>query len=114
MSLTLYIGNKAYSSWSLRPWILMKQLGIPFDDVVIPLDRGSTTVDIQRHSPTGKVPVLATDGIVIWETLAIVEFLAERFPRFWIPDQIVFVDQIPLTSVGKFDKRALRGTPPVT
>jgi glutathione S-transferase len=80
MSLTLYIGNKAYSSWSLRPWLLMKQLGIPFDDVVIPLDQATTAVDIQRHSPTGKVPALATDGIVIWETLAIVEYLAERYP----------------------------------
>jgi glutathione S-transferase len=80
MSLTLYIGNKAYSSWSLRPWILMKQLGIPFEDVVIPLDHATTAMDIQRHSPTGKVPALATDSIVVWETLAIVEFLAERFP----------------------------------
>ena len=81
MELTLYIVNKAYSSWSMRPWLLLRHFEIPFEDVVIPMDSPTTSVDIQRHSPTGKLPALAADGIVVWESLAIVEFLAERFPE---------------------------------
>lgn len=80
MSTRLYIGNKAYSSWSLRPWILMTHFGVPFEEVVIPLDQPTTRDDILRHSPTGRVPALATDGLVIWESLAIVEYLADEHP----------------------------------
>lgn len=81
MRLHLYIGNKAYSSWSLRPWILMTQLGIPFDETVIPLYEPTSHVELLRLGPTGKVPVLHADEIVIWESLAIFEFLAESFPQ---------------------------------
>ena len=80
MSTRLYIGNKAYSSWSLRPWILMTHFGLPFEEVVIPLDQPTTQIDILRHSPTGRVPALATDGLVIWESLAILEYLADTHP----------------------------------
>jgi len=80
VTLHLTIGNKSYSSWSLRPWILLKQFGIPFDETVIPLDQPSTRADIAAASPTGKVPALRADGIVVSESLAIMEFVAELFP----------------------------------
>ena len=84
----LYIGNKNYSSWSMRPWVLMRQAGIPFDEVIVRFDSFEPGSQFKRAlaglSPTGKVPVLETelDGRrqVIWDTLAIAEHLAERFP----------------------------------
>jgi glutathione S-transferase len=85
----LYIGNKNYSSWSMRPWLLMTQLGLQFEEVKLSLDlrEGSPfrTV-IARVSPAGRVPVLVDDdGFAVWDSLAIVEYLAERFPakRIW-------------------------------
>ncbi len=85
MPLKLLIGNKAYSSWSLRPWILMTELGITFDEKVVPLFQDDTDRKIRKISPSGKVPALVDDGLVIWESLAIFEYLAERFPkkRIW-------------------------------
>ncbi len=80
MRLHLVIGNKAYSSWSLRPWILLKHFDIPFDETVIPMYRPTTRAEMLAHGPTGKVPVLKADGMAIWETLAILEFIAEAFP----------------------------------
>lgn len=80
MAWTLTIGNKAYSSWSMRPWILMRHLGIPFAEEVVPLDQADTGTEIRRRSPAGRVPVLSADGTAVWESLAIIEFLAERFP----------------------------------
>jgi glutathione S-transferase len=77
----LVIGDKNYSSWSMRPWVLMKHAGIPFDEVLIELDRPDTAKRIREHSPSGKVPCLVTDdGQSIWESLAIFETLAERYP----------------------------------
>ncbi len=81
MSLTLVIGNKNYSSWSLRAWIAMAASGIAFDEVFIPLSLPDTKERIKRHSPAGKVPVLIDGDAVIWESLAILEHLAERFPK---------------------------------
>lgn len=81
MALTLVIGNKNYSSWSMRPWIALKAAGIAFDEVVIPLYTGD--VDKQRllaYSPAGKVPILVDDATTVWDSLAIIEYLAERFP----------------------------------
>lgn len=80
----LYIGNKNYSSWSMRPWVLMRQLGIPFDEVMLRFDSfdagSSFKTRISALSPTGKVPVLVDQDLAIWDTLAIAEYLAERFP----------------------------------
>ena len=90
MSPRLFIGNKAYSSWSMRPWMVMTHFGLPFEEMVIPLDQPTTQVDILRHSPTGKVPALAVDGLVIWESLAIMEYLADappRGPAIWPTDR---------------------------
>ena len=81
MSLTLVIGNKRYSSWSLRPWLAMRQFGIPFEEIRIPLDEPGTKAAILAHSPSGRVPCLIDGDVSVWETLAIVEYLAERFPE---------------------------------
>ncbi len=81
MSLKLLIGNKNYSSWSLRPWIAMKAAGIDFDEEVIPLYEPGSREQVLKHSPAGKLPVLIDGDVVIWESLAILEYLAEKFPR---------------------------------
>ncbi len=92
MALQLYIGNKNYSSWSMRPWVLMKQAGIPFDEVMVRFDSfdpdSAFKARLRAVSPLGQVPVLVDDGLAIWDTLAIVEYLAERFPdkRLWPED----------------------------
>lgn len=80
MSLTLFIGNKAYSSWSLRPWLLMRALDIPFTEVVMPLYVDGSREKMLREGPTGKVPLLRDDDFAVWDSLAIVEYLAEKFP----------------------------------
>ena len=88
MALTLVIGNKNYSSWSFRPWIAMKVAGIPFDEVVISLDATDFKPRVSKISGTGKVPALDDNGIHVWESLAILEYLAERFPaaKLWPAD----------------------------
>jgi glutathione S-transferase len=82
MALTLVIGNKNYSSWSLRPWLLLKGTGLPFEEVNVPLY--TDAADKQRildYAPSGKVPILVDDGVTVWDSLAIIEYLAERFPQ---------------------------------
>lgn len=92
MALQLYIGNKNYSSWSMRTWVLLTQAGIAFEEVMVrfdSLDAGSAFKNtIGRINPVGKVPVLVDDGFAVWDTLAIAEYLAERFPehRLWPAD----------------------------
>ena len=80
MTLHLYIANKAYSSWSLRPWILLTEFGIPFDETVIPMYRPDTRAAMLAVSPNGKMPSLHDGDIVVPESLAIVEFIAEARP----------------------------------
>ena len=82
----LYIGNKNYSSWSLRPWILLRQLNIPFAEHLRLLAdgaSGSSWSEYRRFSPSGKVPCLLADGIAVWDSLAIAEFVAERHAGAW-------------------------------
>lgn len=80
----LYIGNKNYSSWSMRPWVLLKQAGIPFEEVMVRFDSfaadSSFKKTINAVTPTGKVPVLVDGDLVVWDTLAIAEYVAEQFP----------------------------------
>jgi len=80
MALTLVIGNKNYSSWSLRPWIAMKVCGIGFEETVIPLYEPGSRERILAVSPTGKVPALIDGDIRVWESLAILDYLAEGWP----------------------------------
>ena len=81
MSLTLIIGNKKYSSWSLRPWFYLKHHGIPFDEIRIPLYQEDSKKRILSYSPSGKVPLLIDGETRIWDSLAILEYLAELYPK---------------------------------
>lgn len=78
--LTLYIGNKNYSSWSFRPWIALTAAGIPFEEVLIPFDFPAGNPRFFEVSPTGRVPVLHHGSVRVWESLAIIEYVAELFP----------------------------------
>jgi glutathione S-transferase len=86
--LTLVIGDKRLSSWSFRPWLALKTAGIAFEEVTIRLGRPDTAERIRAYSPAGRVPVLTGDGATVWESLAICEWAAERFPqaRLWPAD----------------------------
>lgn len=75
----LVIANKLYSSWSLRPWLLLRELGVSFEEIVIPLDQPDTKASILRHSPAGRVPVLLDGDVTIWESISILEYAADRF-----------------------------------
>ena len=85
----LIMGNKNYSSWSFRPWLAMTEGGIDFDETVSPFDEPNHNKHFMAFSPVGRVPVLKHDGLVLWESLAIMEYLADAFPdaRLW-PDAI--------------------------
>lgn len=80
MPMKLVIGNKAYSSWSMRPWLLMRGLEIPFDEVVLPLYEPATTTALVGYGAAGKVPILVDGDVTVWDSLAIIEYVAERFP----------------------------------
>ena len=79
----LYIANKNYSSWSLRPWLLMQRLGIAFQERLVPFSPGSNWAQFRRFSPTGRVPCLRDDDCYVWDSLAITEYLAERHAGVW-------------------------------
>src|ERR1700730_11994155 len=81
MALALIIGNKNYSSWSLRPWLAMTVAGIAFEETVISLDAADFKARVQEHSPAGKVPILIDGDVRVWESTAILEYLAEKFPQ---------------------------------
>lgn len=83
---TLYIANRNYSSWSLRPWVLMKQLGIAFEEKLQQFEAFSNFEKFRQFSPSGTVPCLVDGDIVIWDSLAIVEYLAERHIGVWSED----------------------------
>ena len=79
---TLYVANKNYSSWSLRPWLLMTELGLPFEEKLVPFGQVAFT----SFAPNGKVPCLHDQGAIVWDSLAITEYLAERHPGVWPAD----------------------------
>lgn len=89
MGLKLVIGNKNYSSWSMRPWFAMKVAGIPFFETVVPIYRPEGKGRILEVSPSGKVPALIDGDITVWDSLAILEYLAETFPAagLWPSDR---------------------------
>jgi len=80
-TLTLTIANRNYSSWSLRAWLALEATGATFDEVMVLLGRPDTPTEIAKHSPNGLVPALRDGDLVIWDSLAIAEYLAERFPN---------------------------------
>jgi glutathione S-transferase len=80
---TLVIGNKNYSSWSLRPWVLLRHLQLPFEEILIPLSRPDTHSRITQHSPAGRVPVLKHGALTLWESIAIGEYLCELTGKGW-------------------------------
>jgi len=92
MALQLVIGNKNYSSWSMRPWVLMRQLGLHFEEVRLRMDFSEHSHfrrEVARYSPAGRVPVLVDDGFSVWDSLAIFEYLHDKFPGHGIwPDDI--------------------------
>jgi glutathione S-transferase len=81
MALKLILGNKNYSSWSLRPYLALAHHKIPFEEIVIPLYEGDYKQQILKYSPAGKVPALVDGDVAVWESLAILDYLAEKFPH---------------------------------
>jgi glutathione S-transferase len=83
MSYDLYVGNKNYSSWSLRPWVLLKVLNIPFREIVVPFGGAANPDAFRAFSPTGKVPCLVDGAITVWDSMAITEYVGERHAGIW-------------------------------
>jgi glutathione S-transferase len=115
LPLTLVIGNKNYSSWSLRPWIAMKVAGIAFDDVVILLNADDFKSRMAKISGTGKVPTLVHGDVHVWESLAILEYLAETFPaaKLWPDDAAARAHARTISSEMHADFTALRRACPM-
>jgi glutathione S-transferase len=84
---TLYIANKNYSSWSLRPWVLLSELAIPFEEKLVPFEPGSNWDSFRSFSPNGRVPCLRDGDTVVWDSLAITEYLAESHAGVWPSDR---------------------------
>ncbi|WP_321397179.1 glutathione S-transferase family protein [Emcibacter sp.] len=86
---SLVIGNKNASSWSLRPWLLMKEAGLDFDELLVDLFSENRRRDILQHNPAGRVPALRHDGLLVWDSLAICEYIAEQVPekKLWPEDR---------------------------
>jgi len=89
MTLTLYVGSKRYSSWSLRPYVALVHTGVPYEIRTILLDREDTRAEIAKVNPAGRLPVLHHDDLVIWDSLAICEYLNELLPeaQLWPADR---------------------------
>lgn len=88
MAYALFTANRNYSSWSLRPWLLMRALDIPFDDRLVPFAGADNAAEFRNFAPNGKVPCLHDEDIVVWDSLAIVEYLAERHQGVWPSDPV--------------------------
>ncbi|KAK2057427.1 glutathione S-transferase domain-containing protein [Colletotrichum caudatum] len=87
MGLVLFIANKRYSSWSMRPWVLLKALGVPFEERLQAFAPGHRQPAFLSFSPTGKVPALVDGDVTVWDSLAIVEYIAEAHPAAWPRDR---------------------------
>ena len=86
MAYTLITANRNYSSWSLRPWLIMKMLGIAFEDRIEPFTQDNNHAAFRKFSPTGQVPCLIDDGVTIWDSLGITLYLADRYDGVWPTD----------------------------
>ena len=115
----LVIGNKNYSSWSFRPWIAMTALGVPFEEILVPFGSPLGNPDFKArlaaYTPAGLVPVLIDGDVHVWETLAIMEYLAERFPEkgFWPADPKARAHARAVSSEMHAGFSALRGECPM-
>ncbi len=125
--LKLVIANKLYSSWSLRPWMVLKTFGIPFEEIQIPLRLPDSRGRLLEYSPSGKVPVLIDEDVTVWESLAIIDYLAESFPELpiWPRDRKARAHARSISSEMHSGFQALRqacpmhlgarfATPPIT
>lgn len=113
--LILYIGNKNYSSWSFRPWIALEAAGVPFTDRVIPFDFAAGNPQFRDLSPTGKVPVLHHGAVRVWESLAIIEYVAELFPEkgLWPQDAAARAEARAISMEMLSGFRAIRNACPM-
>ncbi|WP_160007737.1 glutathione S-transferase family protein [Rhizobium sp. 18055] len=113
--LTLYIGNKNYSSWSFRPWIAMTAAGVPFEEVLVPFDMAAGNPRFREFSPTGQVPLLQHGSTRVWQSLAIIEYVAELYPEaaLWPKerDKRAVARAVSMEMLAGF--RALRGACPM-
>jgi len=113
MSRQLVIGNKNLSSWSLRPWLALAKSGLPFEEVLVRLDLPETRATLQQYSPAGKVPVLIEEGVAIWDSLAIIEFVAEQMPVLWPTERMQRALARSLAAEMHSGFAALRSTMPM-
>lgn len=115
MSLTLYVGNKRYSSWSLRPYLALAHSGLAFETQVIVLDRPGTKAEIAQVSPAGRVPVLVHDGLAIWDSIAICEYVHELAPaaQLWPADRAKRARARSISAEMHSGFAALRGNMPM-
>ncbi|MGB3878730.1 MAG: glutathione S-transferase family protein [Shinella zoogloeoides] len=113
--LVLYVGNKNYSSWSFRPWIAMAAADVPFTDRVIPFDFAAGNPEIRKVSPTGRVPLLQHGDVKVWESLAIIEYVAELFPDagIWPSDRVARAEARAISMEMLSGFRALRNACPM-
>src|SRR2546423_15549895 len=83
--LKIVVGNKKYSSWSLRAWLVLKHAGVPFEEIVVGLDRPQTAESIRKYSPSARVPALIDGAVTVWDSLAISDYLHKKLPekRLW-------------------------------
>src|SRR5438105_3136353 len=114
-SLRLVIGNKNYSSWSMRPWVLARQAGIAFEEVQLKFDDAGRPRGIESYGVAGKVPVLLIDGNAVWDSLAVCETLAERFPekQLWPADRVARRVARSICAEMHSGFQALRGAMPM-
>jgi len=125
--LELIIGTRAWSSWSLRPWLALKAAGAPFQETLVELRTPDSKASFLKHSPAGKVPVLKVDGFAVWDSLAICEYVAEAFPaaKLWPADPLARARArsvsaemhsgfTPLRQAMSMDVRARHPTPAMT
>src|SRR5579863_3025982 len=110
---TLVIGNKNYSSWSLRPWMLLRHLGLAFDEVQIALSQPDTRQRIAQHSPAGRVPVLKHRELTLWESIAIGEYLCELTARGWPRERVARAQARVLSAEMHAGFQALRNQWPM-
>ena len=111
--LKLVIGDRNYSSWSLRPWLVMKQAALPFEEINIRLRDAGTKAEIYKHSPSGKVPCLIDGETVAWDSLAICEYIAESAPFLWPEDRKARAEARSISAEMHSGFRALRHSMPM-